>query len=113
MPGFTIAPMRQGIADWDQARPVPLPPLTPVQLKVIVYVHRYQQLWGATPLYREIGQACGLRSDSAVAYQVGRLVQLGAARKPARLHRVILLNLIPVIRGGVGHGVGTPLICRP
>jgi SOS-response transcriptional repressor LexA len=98
MPHFTIAPIRDGGADWNRARPVPRPALTQVQLKILAFIHWYQQMWAATPIYREIARACGLGSDSAVAYQVRRLVQLGVVRKPARLHRAVLLNLIPVPR---------------
>lgn len=98
MPDFTVAPVLQGVADWAQARPLPTLPLTPIQLKILTFVHRYQQMWGATPIYREIARACGLGSDSAVAYQIRRLRELGAVRKPARLHRAVLLNVIPVSR---------------
>jgi SOS-response transcriptional repressor LexA len=91
---FMIAPVKEGSADW--ARPRLLPPLKPIQIKILSFVHRYQQMWGTTPLYREIGHACGLQSDSAVAYQVRRLQLLGAVRKPPRLHRAMHLTVIPV-----------------
>lgn len=96
MPRFAVAPVQQGTANWAAARTVVPPPLTPVQVAIIKFVHWYQQMWGATPLYREIGQACGLASDSAVAYQIRRLVTLGLVRKPARLHRAMHLTVVPV-----------------
>ncbi len=98
MPVFAIAPVQQGVVDWAQARTLPPLSLTKVQLKILKFIHWYQQMWGATPIYREIGAACGLGSDSAVAYQVRRMRELGALRKPSRLHRAILLNVIPVPR---------------
>jgi SOS-response transcriptional repressor LexA len=96
MPVFTIAPVQQGVADWARARSLPSLPLTQVQLKILKFIYWYQRMWGATPIYREIGAACGLGSESAVAYQVRRLRELGAVRKPSRLHRAILLDVIPV-----------------
>lgn len=99
MPEFAIAPVLQGGADWAGARPVPTLPLTPTQIKILTFVHKYQQMWGASPLYREIARACDLASATSVAYQIRRLAELGAIRKPARLHRAIRLTVVPVSCG--------------
>lgn len=99
MPEFTIAPVLQGSAVWATARPVPTLPLTGIQIKILAFVHKYQQMWGATPLYREIARACDLASPTSVAYQIRRLVELGAILKPARLHRAIRLTVVPVACG--------------
>lgn len=96
---FAIAPVCAGTADWAQSRLVLPPALTPIQIRIITFIHRYQQMWGQSPLYREIGRDCGLRSESAVAYQIRRLVQLGMMRKPARLVRALYLTVIPASRG--------------
>lgn len=83
-------------ADWDQARPVTPAPLTHTQRLVYDYIRAYQKLWGASPLYREIADACELRGSSSVHYQICRLAEAGWIRKPARLRRAILLNAVPV-----------------
>jgi repressor LexA len=93
---FALAPVQDGGADWARAATVVPPRLTPTQAEILAFVHRYQRMWGATPMYREIGKACGLRSDSSVAYQIQRLVQLGMLRKPPRLHRAVVLAVVPV-----------------
>lgn len=96
---FAIAPVQAGIADWAQARTMLPPQLTPVQIRIIAFIHHYQQMWGESPLYREIGRNCGLRSESAVAYQIRRLVELGMLLKPARLVRAIRLAIVPAAGG--------------
>lgn len=93
---FAIAPVDAAGAVWDQSRPVDRNALTPVQVRIITFIHEYQEMWGQSPLYREIGRACGLNSQSAVCYQIGRLVALGVLRKPARLVRAMHLTMIPV-----------------
>lgn len=93
---FALALVRDGGADWAEAATVAPPRLSPVQAKILKFVHHYQQLWGSTPLYCEIGKACGLRSDSAVGYQIQCLVRLGVLRKPPRLHRAVILKVVPV-----------------
>jgi len=93
---FAIAPVGAAGAVWDKSRPVDRTALTPVQIRIVTFVHEYQEMWGESPLYREIARACGLRSESAVCYQIGRLVALGVIRKPARLVRAMHLTVIPV-----------------
>jgi hypothetical protein len=93
---FAIAPVDAAGAVWDKSQPVDRNMLTPVQIRIILFIRDYQDLWGESPLYREIGRACGLRSDSAVGYQIGRLVVLGVLRKPARLVRAMHLMVVPV-----------------
>jgi len=93
---FTIAAVTPQGADWERARTVQPVALSPVQQRIYDFVRDYQQMWGDTPLYREIAQACGLSCDSAVAYQIGRLVRLGMIRKPPRLVRAIRLSAVPV-----------------
>lgn len=93
---FAIAPVDAAGAAWDQSQPVDRDMLTPVQIRIITFIHEYQEMWGESPLYREIGRACGLRSDSAVCYQIGRLVAQGVLRKPARLVRAMYLTIVPV-----------------
>lgn len=93
---FAIAPVDAAGAVWDQSRSVDRNGLTPVQIRIITFIHEYQQMWGRSPLYREIGRGCGLRSESAVGYQISRLVTLGVLRKPARLVRAMHLTIIPV-----------------
>jgi SOS-response transcriptional repressor LexA len=79
---------------------VSCPALTPIQIKILSFIQKYQQLWGATPRYGEIALDCGLGSDSAVGYQIRRLAKLGIVHKPARLHRAIRLIVIPVAGPG-------------
>lgn len=93
---FAIAPVSAAGAVWDKSRPVDQNALTPVQIKIITFIHEYQRMWGESPLYREIGQGCGLRSESGVCYQIGKLVARGVIRKPARLVRAMYLTIIPV-----------------
>jgi SOS-response transcriptional repressor LexA len=96
MISYTIAAVTPHGADWEQARSVQPVVLTPVQQRICAFVRSYQQMWGDTPLYREIAQACGLSSDSSVQYQIRRLVKLGLMYKPPRLMRAILLHAVPV-----------------
>lgn len=96
MSRYTIAPVRFGTVEWAAARPLDMPSLTRVQTEIVKFIHRYQSRWGSTPLYSEIGRACRLASDSAVAYQIARLVGLGVLHKPPRRHRAIVLKIVPV-----------------
>lgn len=91
---FAVAPVQQGIADWAAAQWAPM--LTPIQIDIIAFIHGYQRMWGQTPLYREIAQACRLGGDSAVAYQVHRMRKLGVLGKPYRLVRAMRLNVVLV-----------------
>lgn len=93
---YTITAVTPQGADWGRARPVRQIQLTAVQRRIYDFIHGYQQMWDSSPLYREIAQACGLRSDSAVGYQIARLVELGVMRKPPRLVRAIRLTAVPV-----------------
>jgi SOS-response transcriptional repressor LexA len=75
--------------------------LTPVQQRICAYVREYQQLWGDTPVYREIALACGLTGPSAVEYQIRKLVKIGLMYKPPRLKRAIRINAVPVNSTGM------------
>lgn len=96
MHSYAIAAVTADGADWGSARALRSVALTPVQRRIYDFIRDYQQLWGASPLYREIAHGCGLRSDSAVQYQISRLVRLGLMRKPPRLVRVIVLTAVPL-----------------
>jgi SOS-response transcriptional repressor LexA len=96
MTSYTLAAVTSRGADWERGHSVCPVALTPVQRRICTYVRGYQRMWGDTPLYREIAQACGLSSVSAVQYQIRRLVGLGLMRKPPRLVRAILVEAVPV-----------------
>jgi SOS-response transcriptional repressor LexA len=96
MISYTIAAVTPHGADWERGRTLQPVALTPVQQRICDFVRSYQQMWGDTPLYREIAQACGLSSDSSVRYQIRRLVKLGLMHKPPRRVRAILVHAVPV-----------------
>lgn len=93
---YAIATVCRDGADWTSARPLEPVALTAVQCRIYEYVRSYQTMWGDTPLYREIADACGLKTESSVQYQIRRLVQLGLMRKPPRLVRAIRISAVPV-----------------
>jgi SOS-response transcriptional repressor LexA len=94
---FMLAPVKwPGGPDWEQSQPVGPVQLTDIQRRIYDYVRWYQMMWGASPLYREIAEACGLKGDSAVQYQIQKLVKLGLMYKPPGLVRAIRLTGVPV-----------------
>lgn len=83
-------------ADWACAQPIAPVQLTGIQRAIYDYIRWHQRMWGETPLYREIAAYCGLKSKSAVQYQIRQLINRGLIRKPRALVRVIRLTHIPV-----------------
>lgn len=96
MHSYAIAAVTASGAHWDRARTLRPVSLTPMQCRIYDFIRSYQQMWGDTPLYREIAHAAGLKTTSAVQHQIHRLAQLGVVRKPPRLRRAISLCAVPV-----------------
>ncbi len=96
MHNYAIAAVTAQGADWGSARTLQPVPLSPLQRRIYDFIRSYQQLWGDTPLYREIAHECGLKSESTVQYHIRRLVRLGLVRKPPKLVRAIRLSAVPV-----------------
>jgi hypothetical protein len=86
-------------ADWACSKLTATIALSAVQRRIYDFIGHYQRLWGETPLYREIRDACGLKSDSSVQYQIRKLVKIGLMRKPQRRVRAIILIAVPVSPG--------------
>lgn len=98
MSQYLLAPIRAGdhpCAAWEAATPSAPVTLSARQRTILAFIEDYQQMWGETPLYREIGAAT-LLSVTAVQYQIARLVELGWLRKPPKLVRAIRLTAVPV-----------------
>jgi hypothetical protein len=89
-------PWSHSRADWACSQAIWPIPLTAMQRRIYDFVRYYQRMWGESPLYREIREACGLKSDSSVQYQIRQLVGVGLIRKPARRVRAIILTAVPV-----------------
>ncbi|MGP3980635.1 LexA family protein [Streptomyces sp. KR80] len=62
-------------------------PLTERQERILRCITEWIAEHGEGPTLREIGQCVGLSSTSSVAYQLGRLEQLGAIKRSGRRWR--------------------------
>jgi SOS-response transcriptional repressor LexA len=65
--------------------------LTDRQIEILNFIHEYQTEHGFVPAMREIGEAVGIRSTSAVSYQINRLVLLGYISKVDEVSRGMIL----------------------
>ena len=65
--------------------------LTDRQIAILTFMHDYQNNYGFVPAIREIGKAVGIRSTSAVSYQINRLVQLKCISKVGEVSRGMIL----------------------
>ena len=65
--------------------------LTDRQIAILTFMHDYQVNYGFVPAIREIGKAVGIRSTSAVSYQINRLVELKYLSKVGEISRGMIL----------------------
>lgn len=73
------------------AQVVPL--LTARQRRILAVIRDHYTQRGYCPSVRDIAEQCGLRSPSAVVYQLQRLVEMGWIRRaPGRARAIELLN---------------------
>lgn len=61
------------------------------QMAILNFIHEYQIIHGFVPSIREIAEAIGTTSTSAVTYQIKRLVQLGYISKVGEVARGMIL----------------------
>jgi SOS-response transcriptional repressor LexA len=66
--------------------------LTDRQIKILTFIYDYQTEYGFVPSIREICTATGIRSTSAVSYQINRLVKSGYIDKTDVVSRGIALK---------------------
>jgi repressor LexA len=78
------------VADRRQADDGPYPGLSGRQLQILDFVQAYAERYGVSPSYREIGDAVGLKSISAVKYQVEQLQGKGFLARRDRMPRTIV-----------------------
>jgi repressor LexA len=78
------------VADRRQADDGPNPGLSGRQLQILDFVQAYAERYGVSPSYREIGDAVGLKSISAVKYQVEQLQDKGFLSRRDRMPRTIV-----------------------
>jgi repressor LexA len=83
-------------------------PLTARQSAIVDCIRTHVATHGYPPSIRDIGQAVGLASTGAVAYQLAQLAALGAIRRdPDRPRALVVLDpqACPTCgRGGAGPG---------
>src|SRR5690606_20775856 len=65
--------------------------LTDRQIEILSFIYDYQTDYGFVPSIREICEATGIRSTSAVSYQINRLVRLGYINKVGEVSRGMIL----------------------
>jgi len=65
--------------------------LTTRQVQILSFIHEYLTGYGFVPTIREICDATGIRSTSAVSYQIDRLVRLGYISKVGEVSRGMIL----------------------
>ena len=65
--------------------------LTKRQVDILSFIYEYQRTTGFPPSIREIGKAVGIRSTSAVNYQINRLMTLEYLGKVSDVSRSITL----------------------
>lgn len=68
-------------------------PLTVTQQKILRFIRAFTEQNGYSPVIREIGDAVGLSSTSSVAYQLGRLQELGYLTRQRRGYRTIRVTI--------------------
>lgn len=61
------------------------------QTAILTFIHGYQIIHGFVPSIREIAEAIGTTSTSAVTYQINRLVLLGYISKVGEVARGMIL----------------------
>ncbi|RMH18380.1 MAG: hypothetical protein D6698_07145 [Gammaproteobacteria bacterium] len=61
------------------------------QMAILTFIHEYQISRGFVPSIREIAEAIGTTSTSAVTYQINRLVGLGYISKVGEVARGMIL----------------------
>ena len=66
--------------------------LTDRQIEILSFIYDYQTKYGFVPSIREICDAIGIRSTSAVSYQINRLVESGYIDKTNEVSRGIVLK---------------------
>ena len=65
--------------------------LTNRQIEILSFIYDYQADYGFVPSIREICEATGIRSTSAVSYQINRLVRSGYINKVGEVSRGMIL----------------------
>jgi hypothetical protein len=65
--------------------------LTDRQIQILSFIYDYQTDYGFVPSIREICDATGIRSTSAVSYQINRLVRLEYINKVGEVSRGMIL----------------------
>jgi|GEM_PF-1822300 len=65
--------------------------LTDRQIEILSFIYNYQTEYGFVPSIREICEATGIRSTSAVSYQINRLVRSGYINKVGEVSRGMIL----------------------
>ncbi|MEO1669144.1 MAG: hypothetical protein AAFU54_31275, partial [Chloroflexota bacterium] len=60
-------------------------------MAILTFIHEYQIIHGFVPSIREIAEAIGTTSTSAVTYQINRLVWLGYISKVGAVARGMIL----------------------
>ncbi|MEQ8676573.1 MAG: MarR family transcriptional regulator [Aggregatilineales bacterium] len=65
--------------------------LTNRQIEILSFIYDYQTDYGFVPSIREICEATGIRSTSAVSYQINRLVRSGYINKVGEVSRGMIL----------------------
>jgi repressor LexA len=78
------------VADRRQADNGPYPGVSGRQLQILDFVQAYAERYGVSSSYREIGDAVGLKSISAVKYQVEQLQDKGFLARRDRMPRTIV-----------------------
>jgi predicted DNA-binding protein YlxM (UPF0122 family) len=66
--------------------------LTDRQIEILSFIYDYQTDYGFVPSIREICDATGIRSTSAVSYQINRLVKSGYLDKIGEVSRGMVLK---------------------
>ena len=61
------------------------------QMAILTFIHEYQIIHGFVPSIREIAEAIGTTSTSAVTYQIKHLVRLGHISKVGEVARGMIL----------------------
>jgi len=67
--------------------------MKPRRQQILDYLYTYQKRNGFVPTYREIGEACGLKSVASVNYQLQQLAASGHIRiRLGQARAITLLN---------------------
>lgn len=65
--------------------------MTSKRKEILAFLNKYQASHGFTPSYREIGEACNLKSPASVSYQLQHLAAEGKIRIYKGRNRAITL----------------------